>query len=103
MSTKITLIKDRLTMLQLIALRARVQSGNLGWIIYEAATTFTPVHKVLGDPDNGPVVLIADDLFEVDIDETTFYPSEDAARDAYWKMDKRARPGADRKHRGLVR
>ena len=101
MSTKLTMVKERLTPKQLIALRARLITGSFGWIIYESGATFTPVFKVLNDPENGPVVLISDDLYEVDVEETTFYPTEDAARDAYWKMDQKERPGT--KMRSLMR
>jgi len=65
--------------------KTTLTNENLGWIVYESEDTFTPVHRVLGDPEYGPVVLIGALIYEVDVEKTDFYPTETAARAAYWK------------------
>jgi hypothetical protein len=68
----------------LLRWKATLTGANLGWIVFENENTFTPVHRVLGDPEIGPVVLIGPNIFEVDLEQTDFFRTEHEARDAYW-------------------
>lgn len=71
------------TAIQLLKYKVTLSGEKLGWIVYESDVTFSPVHRVLGDPEHGPVILIGDEVWEVDLDRD-FYHTEALARAAYW-------------------
>lgn len=56
---------------------------RLGWAIFRSFNTFSPVHAVRHDREEGPVAIIADDVFLVE-EEDSVYPSETEARDVFW-------------------
>lgn len=65
------------------AFRAGLTGERLGWVIFSAPGSYAPVHQVHVDPENGPVVIAGNGVYEVGEDAVVF-ADEDAARDAYW-------------------
>lgn len=57
---------------------------KLGWVIHLSDMTFVRVHRILYHPVDGPVIIIADEVLEVDPDREDVYPTENAAKEAYY-------------------
>jgi len=55
----------------------------LGWALFSSVNSFSYIHRVLVDPEAGPVIVVADEVLEVDADDEVF-ATDEAARDAYW-------------------
>jgi len=56
---------------------------RLGWALYRSLMSFSPSHEVRHDPEAGPVIIVADEVFEVDEGDQVF-PSDEEAREAFW-------------------
>jgi hypothetical protein len=65
--------------------RSELTGDKLGWLIFKSDRTFVPVHRILMHPEDGPVLMIGHEVLEVDPEAVdAVYPTEDAARDAYY-------------------
>lgn len=64
--------------------RAALTGERLGWVVYRTPTSFAPTHLIRMHPEDGPVAIICDDVFQVDPDEDHTFKSEQEARDWYW-------------------
>lgn len=76
-----TLSDDRMNMYRHVC-----TGEKLGWVIFVSDFTFIRVHRVYCHPEDGPVLLIGSDVYEVDPDDCDLYPTENAAKDAYYAM-----------------
>lgn len=65
------------------AYRSTLTGEHLGWVVFSTSASFTPAHRILVDPEAGPVIIIVDEVYEVSL-EADIYLTEDEARDAYW-------------------
>jgi hypothetical protein len=63
--------------------RATLTGERLGWAVFKHENEFSPVHRVLSDPLNGPVVLVDDEVHEVEEDDEVRATREEAL-DAYY-------------------
>ena len=66
------------------AYRSELTGERLGWTIHKTPAAFKPAHCVLMHPEDGPVIIIAEEVFEVPEDAELF-ADEDSAADAYWE------------------
>jgi hypothetical protein len=64
--------------------RRECTGEKLGWVIFICDMTYARVHRVLSHPVDGPVIIINDEVFEVDPDLADVYPTENAAKEAYY-------------------
>lgn len=65
------------------AYRASLTGERLGWVLFDAPSSFRHEHAVLVDPEQGPVAILGDEVWEIDLNDT-IYPTETAARETYW-------------------
>ena len=71
------------------AYRRDLTGEKLGWVLYKSDRTFVIAHRVLMHPEDGPVVMIMNEVLEVAEDAAVF-ATEDAARDAYYAARREA-------------
>lgn len=64
--------------------RATLTREDLGFVLYASERNFRPVHRVLSDPENGPVIIINNEVFEVDPEGDEVYRDDLTAMDAYY-------------------
>lgn len=69
---------------ELARYRAALTGEKLGWLVYQSAICYAPVHQIVVDPENGPVIIAGSEVLIVD-DEATVYLTEEQAREAYWQ------------------
>ncbi len=68
--------------------RAMLIKDDLGWVLYKSEKSFRPVHRVLNDPENGPVIIVGSEVLEVDPDVDAVFVDDIQALDAYYKEQK---------------
>lgn len=56
-----------------------------GWAVFRYERSFVPAHRIYVHPEDGPVILIVDAVFEVDPDVVPVFNDEESAREAFWK------------------
>lgn len=72
----------------LVRYRRECTGEKLGWVIYESGRTFVKAHRIHFHPEDGPVLLIDDEVLEIDPDAQEVYRTEDDAKEAYYKEPK---------------
>lgn len=66
------------------AYRAELVRMNLGWVIFKTPSSFRPVHRVLMHPEDGPVIQVMDEIFEIDVETTEVFANEELAMVAHY-------------------
>lgn len=65
--------------------RSSCTGERLGWVIKQHPGCFSPTHRVHFHPEDGPVVILYDEVWEVDPDTDDVFASEDEAREKFWE------------------
>ena len=73
--------------------RSKLTGERLGWVAFRSQASFALVHRVEIDPEEGPVILVGDEVYEIDCEDAV-YPSDEAAREAYYAKGAAAGEGA---------
>lgn len=79
------IIHDNLSDDAMLTYRHECSPEKIGWVIFKTDLTFCIVHRIYLHPEDGPVVMIFDTVWEIDPDQYEIYVDEDAAKDAYYK------------------
>lgn len=66
------------------AYRRELTGEKLGWVIFKHPASFVPVHRVLMHPEDGPIVIIDNEVLEVDPEACRLFADEESAREAYY-------------------
>ncbi len=69
---------------KLVTYRTQLTGEKLGWFVYQSAACYAPVHQVLVDPLEGPVIVAGHEVLALD-DDAEVFATEEAAREAYWQ------------------
>lgn len=79
------IIHDNLSDEAMLNYRHECSQEKVGWVLLKTDLTFCIAHRIYIHPEDGPVVLILDTVWEIDPDKHEVYRTEDEAKDAYYK------------------
>lgn len=66
--------------------RRELTGEKIGWIPYKVSSSFNIVHRILSHPEDGPVIIIAGEVIEIDPDTCgSVYSTEEEARDGFYR------------------
>jgi len=78
----VILIRTIRTAQSILRYRSELVDGTLAWTVYRGTQSFSPVHEVVNHIDDGLIIIIGDEIF--DIGETAVYKTREEALAAYY-------------------